>query len=449
MDAYLFMSIILYIRMKCKMVDSKDMCTLFIGLWVATNDKGGDLNKYFGYKRGVGISKPDICRVIRSDYQIFLDFEKDKNYYKRLELYFKSNFAIITKLNKTGISFKFRSQSWKNIHFFRSKNSEIEFIKLDLKDIFQKLPKKDSILDISISDIFELYGKVEPTCPFTMENKSIYEKALMRHIEVFDLNKNGQVHIAENRVHPFYETVYPDVIKLIVNDSELIDTPDVVYSFLANDKLIVQEYSCETEGCFFTSDEKRRVDTHQITCSDEQIIVTNQKSFGDPENLLEYGVREGYIPLEMIDYRQSYIVTFDIECLETRVEGDKIGCSTTVECNQKIVSLAIGSNLPGISPTFLCRRSSDPEAEQELMDNFLSNLEDIYDVYEESLPQFIDDAIQKLEMKVGCQKFCKERTKQVQLRNHLKRYKKLPVFAFNGGKKILIILYTYIICGYL
>ena len=79
---------------------------------------------------------------------------------------------------------------------------------------------------------------------------------------------------------------------------------------------------------------------------------------------MEYGVTEGYIPLEFIDYRQKYFCTFDIETLESRFEGDKVGDNTTIECHQKIVSLSIGTNLPNYNPIFLCRRSSDPEAEK-------------------------------------------------------------------------------------
>ena len=426
--------------MKVKMADFED--DLFVGLSVATYfDKGGDLKKELGYKRGKGFTKVEVCNEIRAKYADFLNFRIDKEYYQRLELFFEVNFAVVTLIGKSKVTFLYHSTNWKNIHFFYSRSDSIDYIKPDIKFLFPKLSKKHCLIGLSISDIFEIFKKPLPKVTFTLKNLHIFEAALEKHIEIFEHPKNQKINFVEDRVSPFYDTIYSEVVRFTIKDSELVDTPKADFVFLANNKLIVHEYSCtKTKGCFYSNERKKEVDIHEKSCSDEQVIVTKQRAFGDGETLLEFGVREGYVPLEYCDFQQYFFCVFDIETLESRVDGEKIGSSTTIESRQKIVSIAIASNLPNTEPIFLYRKSSEPEAEQELLDNFLSELDKIYSIYKANLPTFIEDSIEQLNNDIGPESFSKSRTKKTLLRNHLKTYQRLPVFAFNGGKCISIFL---------
>lgn len=116
-------------------------------------------------------------------------------------------------------------------------------------------------------------------------------------------------------------------------------------------------------------------------------MISVQKERGNPENLLEFGVRKGFIPQKFKNFRQKYICTFDIECLESTYDGKKEGMDANIEKAQKIVSLAVGSNIPNTQPKFFCRKSSKPEEEEELIEQFIEYLEELREQYIDHIPR--------------------------------------------------------------
>ena len=107
-----------------------------------------------------------------------------------------------------------------------------------------------------------------------------------------------------------------------------------------------------------------------------------------------------------------------------------------IEKVQKLASLAVATNIPNISPKFFCRKSSDPKDEQVLVDQFIDHLNDIYNKYLELLPDFIETGIEKLESMLQVMKFSTRKTELTTLLTHLKSYRQLRIFAFNGGKSL-------------
>ena len=124
-----------------------------------------------------------------------------------------------------------------------------------------------------------------------------------------------------------------------------------------------------------------------ILVEHEKRITSKQEKKGDPESMLEYGVRKGIIPQEYANYRQKLLCVFDIECLESDYEGKREGMDRYIEKFQKLVSLAVGSNIPGSEPTFFCRKSSEPETEEELVIEFIDHLEELHKKLQENLPE--------------------------------------------------------------
>ena len=61
-------------------------------------------------------------------------------------------------------------------------------------------------------------------------------------------------------------------------------------------------------------------------------------------------------------------------------------------------------------------------------------------MYLESLPDFINEGIEKLETEMVNMKFGYRKAELTSLLKHLKDYKKLRIFAFNGGKFSMRIL---------
>ena len=101
---------------------------------------------------------------------------------------------------------------------------------------------------------------------------------------------------------------------------------------------------------------------------------------------MEYGARIGIIPPQYANYRQNYMCVFDIECLETDYHGKREGMDQNIEKEQKLASLAVGSNLPGTTPAFFCRKSSKPEDGQVLIDQFIKYIDDVHEKLQEELP---------------------------------------------------------------
>jgi len=122
---------------------------------------------------------------------------------------------------------------------------------------------------------------------------------------------------------------------------------------------------------------KKDLNKHKLT-SHVTTIKTTQIKSGDPESMLEFGAKLGLIPVEYVTYRQQFLCVFDIECLECEYSGKKEGMDSNIEMEQRIVSLAAGSNIPGTDDVFFCRESSAPETEEEIIKQFVGYLEDVH-----------------------------------------------------------------------
>ena len=68
-------------------------------------------------------------------------------------------------------------------------------------------------------------------------------------------------------------------------------------------------------------------------------------------------VEEEIIPECLKNYRHNFLVTWDIETLETRVNRKKTIC-LNIDAQQYIASIGVATNLPGRSDKWFCRSVS-------------------------------------------------------------------------------------------
>ena len=408
---------------------------LFCCLWVAKNDKGGDLRKDLGFSKSLGITNTDKCAEIRLQYKKFLNNEFHLPYNQRLEHFFNLNFAIIERFSKKLLTFSYSSESWLNMKFiYQKRHRKPSYIKLDLLSILPILAKSDSIINLPINDIWKLYGKTTLAIPFNFENWVQWCDHLERTIIVYELNEEGKIQVPINQVSPCVKSSKLDPIRLIVDNRDLFEEGQGHYKLLANSKIVQTAYTCITKGCYFSHFLKVVLTRHMKSCREETEISTEQITYGNPESILEKGVRLGYVPKWAVNFRQKYLVTFDIECLESDFEGDRVGMSLNIEKCQKLVSLAVGSNLEGAQPKFFCRSSSDPSTEQILIDEFVDHLEQLYAIYTLQLPAFIKKGIEQIEKDLIDTSFGHRKCEMQSVLGHLKKYCKLRIYAFNAGK---------------
>ena len=68
-------------------------------------------------------------------------------------------------------------------------------------------------------------------------------------------------------------------------------------------------------------------------------------------------IDEKILPESLMNYRHNFLVTWDIETLETKVNRKKTVC-LNVDAHQYIASIGVATNLPGRADKWFCRSVS-------------------------------------------------------------------------------------------
>ena len=153
-----------------------------------------------------------------------------------------------------------------------------------------------------------------------------------------------------------------------------------------------------------------------------------------PMNELETAISMGLLDEKFRNYRMPYLAGFDIESLETPIDGlDEISTEMSI---QTIVSISVATNIPGFETKHFCRASMDPIDAMLLVTEFMEYLVLLSNELQKLIPKEITDLIAKLEEQLKFQPFSKSKSKKMKLLRYLKAYRVLNVFGFNSGKNI-------------
>lgn len=153
-----------------------------------------------------------------------------------------------------------------------------------------------------------------------------------------------------------------------------------------------------------------------------------------PINELETAISMGLLDDSFRNYRMQYLSGFDIESLETPIDGlDEISSEMSV---QTVVSISVATNIPGFETRHFCRASMDPIDAMILITEFLDYLVLLSNELQKLIPKEITDLIAKLEEQLKNQPFSKSKSKKMKLLRYFKAYRVLNVFGFNSGKNI-------------
>ena len=126
---------------------------------------------------------------------------------------------------------------------------------------------------------------------------------------------------------------------------------------------------------------------------------------------------------------------FDVDIETLEVQGsDGQGFDAKIIGIHRLVSIAAATNIPGGKIGYFCRNSSLPQEEQKVVTEFVHYLNNLYEMYVSLLPSYIENAIDSIDKDLEDMKFSKQKTKLVEIRQYLKKYLRLPVYSFNGGK---------------
>ena len=213
------------------------------------------------------------------------------------------------------------------------------------------------------------------------------------------------------------------------------------FILLIDEKLLPRIYVCDKmKNCRFSSNRKSTFDRHRKACGNFNVkkIICKQKSYGDNENILKDIANAGYIPFEALDYKNFTLCTWDIETLENRYSNSAPKFGMVLEADLRLLSIAVGSNLPNYKPKCWIRKNLEPSEERRLIRKFLDELELIHKKKMESLPEWLWIGIEKIQEDIEEKKRLKAKSWEY---NHLTRFKlalesltHLDVFGYNSSK---------------
>jgi len=225
--------------------------------------------------------------------------------------------------------------------------------------------------------------------------------------------------------------------------------PTNEYYWLTND-LIQNVYQCSRfpGKCTFSSERQINVKNHEKICTDQQKIESEQVLLGNEKRVMDELIEYTGLTSNMRDYRVTNFIVYDIETLEQSpaeyVDDDE---GRNVKACLKLATIATASNIDGDEPRYFERYSSEPEDEQDLVNQFMEHLFELVKKHEKTVPREIREELMDLSMKISKEyKKPKEKrqTKQLMIWNRSKRqlmsFMKLNVYGFNSSKFDLPIL---------
>ena len=174
-------------------------------------------------------------------------------------------------------------------------------------------------------------------------------------------------------------------------------------------------------------------------------------------------------PKEFRDYRNYFHSTFDIETSEQKLHPEEVVHGLSYEADLKVLSIATGGNFENYKGACWVRKTSHAKHGVELVQNFLNELEKLYDLRQKTLPSYFEKMEEEIEariLKVQSETPATNSAEEIlnaaesesdpeisesnktnfelsELRSferYLTSYRKLPVFGFNSSKFDLPVL---------
>ena len=133
-------------------------------------------------------------------------------------------------------------------------------------------------------------------------------------------------------------------------------------------------FTCEkTKGCKYNTTDKFNFERHVTRCGifNVQQLICKQKSYGDDNSTLREMVDLEIVPLEALTYRNFFLATFDIETIEQKNIGCRPMRGMETNANLKLLSIAVGSNIPETNSKCWVRKSMEPREKTRLIRNFV------------------------------------------------------------------------------
>ena len=213
------------------------------------------------------------------------------------------------------------------------------------------------------------------------------------------------------------------------------------FDLIFKESLLPKEFVCEkTKNCKFSTFHYYNFKRHEAKCGINNVkrIKCVQTTYGDDYNVLREMANDGYIPMEAIDYRNFSLCTYDIETIEIPFQNCAPDRGMVTEANHKLLSIAVGSNMKNMPTKCWVRKTLEPSEETRLVSKFVDYLYQAQKQKMRTLPEWISDALVKIEEKQIEMKRDDAKWWEMAFLSKYKRAMKnlqlLDTFGFNSSK---------------
>ena len=299
-------------------------------------------------------------------------------------------------------------------------------------DRLKSIPVKDLYQALQIKEIESIFEVLTPKRLYYLQNK------YKCHFYFYERIDNEIQSVYQPTKVKFLQTIkfllrenFPSTENGIIENFEIIN----------HDSLLPKRYICDkTPGCKYNTMNKQTFTKHQRTCgiSNIQQVKNKQESYGDDKSVIKEMISLKLIPEEALSYRNFMLATWDIETIEEKISLCDKKRGMVTQANLKLLSLAVGSNIPGQTTKCWVRKSMESGEETKIICAFIKELSKLQTAKLELLPYWIQLGIDKIEDKIFELKFRKTSYLLIYkwnwYKSELLKMTKLDVFGFNSAK---------------
>jgi hypothetical protein len=213
------------------------------------------------------------------------------------------------------------------------------------------------------------------------------------------------------------------------------------FEIILHKSLLPKQFTCEkTKGCSYTTTTKHHFERHLKICGIYNVkqIICKQEGYGDDKSTLKELVQLKIVPRSALFYRNFYLGTFDIETIEEKLISCRPTRGMETKANLKLLSIAVGSNIPQASSKCWVRKSMEPSEESRLVRKFIGELDKLQKLKVATLPNWILTAHNIIQEKID--ELQAQHAKYhilipwFRFRSEINKFMVLDVFGFNCGR---------------
>ena len=296
-----------------------------------------------------------------------------------------------------------------------------------------------------LSDALLLFGQTSDYEVFNMKRLRYLEGKYKINIILCEKNgESSEITIVRETLRKKFDLTVYFLIKS--GASNLLLEPIENFEIIVDETLIPKKFICDVQPkCKKVFTCQRNLENHRKKCLElsTKKITCKEKAYGDDSTLQQKMVEDGFAPKEFLDYHDFYLATWDIETYEEKTFLDVPDKGMVAEADLRLLSIALGTNIPGFSPKCWVRKSSEPEEARIIIEKFVASLLRLRQKKVSLLPEYIKEIGWKLFKRINEVseenerlgiKTCPELSKLISYKNFIENLENLSVFGFNSQR---------------